>query len=55
MVPGGVHAWTDFEMRNVHSITDGLNMDTIKIKKIIYPSRAQHLLLIEIELIFALF
>ena len=33
VVPSGVHAWTDFEMRNVHSITDGLNMDAIKIEK----------------------
>ena len=38
MVPSGVHAWTDFKMRNVHSITDGLNMDAIKIEKKIYIS-----------------
>ena len=30
VVPSGVHAWTDFKMRNVHSITDWLNMDAIK-------------------------
>ena len=33
VVSSGVHAWTDFKMRNIHSITDGLNMDAIKIEK----------------------
>ena len=50
MVPSCVHAWTNFEMRNVHSITDGLNMDTTKIEKYIFfsiynPSQARRLFL----------
>ena len=53
VVPSGVHAWTDFKMRNVHSITDWLNMDAIKIeKKKIFIFFLSFSFLLELELRF---
>ena len=56
MVSSGVHAWTDFKMRNVHSITDGLNMDAIKIeKKKIFIFFLSFSFLLELELRFIVY